>query len=829
MQRRKLLLSLASGAAASSWAGRVLLPDLPANTWTQICRDPQGARRSSSFRYVDDGAYFLLWGFMGYVMSDYGNPEKPWNGNTEYDIVIFDPRKGTWESQYPREKASEWRNHPPPMHMCSYYQGITIGSHRPQLKEREGILRPDLNVVFDQVTYDTRRSRMIYFTGGRTFAYDVKRRRWSDAAPGSAAPPVLGGSLCYDRFNDEVVLFGGGHVAEKGPQGTPVGWTGTWIYEARNSRWRPLESPVEPPARLCTRLVADTKNRVLVVFGGDSHSHYLADTWIYDTRTRRWRASEAAGGPPPRAGHFTVYDPGTGWVIIGGGYNREDLTDMWAYDAAVDRWMKLSGKAPTGFYITADLAPASGLIVLTTSTKREGDRMRCNEIYPVRTTYAFPVRREGLVDSSVKPEPWEKMLKRSLSEATVGTAPDPGRRRAQMDRIRNMPVNQWVHLDHPGRVAPLRTWGSCSFDTDKGRIVYWGGGHCGYGGADYDFYDVEENTWISSPLLGEYPERNWDKSGGVYPAGLMISGAPFMRHGRRCYAYDPESRKIVNMKYVYLSAGYEPEVLKDFWPRNPDFGAGENFKRSGYEKWVTWTFDPESEKWEILCPTLPGLDLLVTTPRGVMGVDYNWGAVNSPNRPDTVVFQGETVVDNSVYLLDVAQREWRKLTKTGPWPQNLYEMTALVYDSKRAQLILHGGGPQRDELWKFPLSGERWEKIEPQFAAAAEGKPPVCMREAVYAPGEDVVLTSGTPAGSREPPAIYAYHIGENRWHKLEIPAPPGKTASDLASQNRAWAYDPKHNLVLMVLGDRRGDDSWAQVFAMRYDHRSAQSGGQAN
>src|SRR5687768_9589184 len=123
------------------------------NSWVQLARDTQGARRNSAFRYVNDGRYFLLWGFMGYVTDQYGDPETPWLGNNEYDIVVFDPRKGRWENQYPHEKENEWRNTPPPMHHCASYQGITTGSYRPQLKEREGVLRPDLNIVFDQVAY----------------------------------------------------------------------------------------------------------------------------------------------------------------------------------------------------------------------------------------------------------------------------------------------------------------------------------------------------------------------------------------------------------------------------------------------------------------------------------------------------------------------------------------------------------------------------------------------------------------------------------------------------------------------------------------------------
>ena len=797
--------------------GRGPLPDIPANSWTRIRQDQQGARRHSSFRYVADGRYFLLWGYMEFDSSDYGNPDQPWPGNNEYDVVAFDLGTARWESQYPREKENEWRNHPPPMHLASNYQGITIGSRRPQLKEREGVLRPDLNIVFDQVTYDPRRARMIYFTGGRTFAYDVKARRWSDAAPAGGAPPVLGGSLAYDPVNDEIVLSGGGHVVEQGPGGTPAGFTGTWLYQCATSRWRRLNEDVSPPPRLCTRLVCDTKNLVMVVFGGDAYTHYLADTWLYDLKTRRWRASKASGGPPARAGHFTVYDPGTGWVIVGGGYNRQDLTDMWAYDAAADRWMKLKGEVPTGWHIAADIMPEESLILLTTSAKAAGDRKTCNEIYPVRTTYALRVNRDGAVDAGVKPQPQGPMPKRSKAEALAGTQPDARRRKAQLERIRNLPVNQWVLLENPGRAAPLRTWGSCAFDTDKNRIVYWGGGHCGYGGDDYDFYDIEEHTWTPSPVAAGYPERNWDKSGGVYPAGLMLSGAPFMRHGRKCYAYDPVSRRIVNMRYIHLTAGYEPDALKNYWPFQPDFGRGEDFKMSSYSKWVTWTYQPESEKWEILCPTVPGLDLLVTTPGGVVGVDYFWDGGNTRGE-----YQGKPINRNSVYRLDVAGRRWTEIARSGPYPENLYEQTALVYDSRRQQLILHGGGPDRDELWKFPLSGGRWERIAPGLAPDMGGKPPSCWREAVYLPEQDVVLTASLPSGGGAGPGIYAYHVGENRWQRVNIPPPPGKTPNDLVGWNRAWAYDPRHDLVLMVLGDRPGDQGRAQVFALRFDRLRA-------
>jgi hypothetical protein len=347
--------------------------------------------------------------------------------------------------------------------------------------------------------------------------------------------------------------------------------------------------------------------------------------------------------------------------------------------------------------------------------------------------------------------------------------------------------------------------------------VYWGGGHCGYGGNDYDFYDVEQNTWISSPVTAAYPERNWDKSGGVYPAGLMFDGSPFMRHGRKAYAWDPVSNLAVNMKYVFLTAGYEPELLADCPPLNPDFGTGENFNFSGYAKWATWTYDDRQQEWRLLCPALPGLDLLVSTPRGVLGVNYYWRAVNSTDRYDMVRYEDKSVVENAVYLLDVGQRKWKKLTREGPWPQNLYEMTSLVFDSKRDQLILHGAGVDRDELWRFPLSSGRWEKIEPHFSLGTGGNAPVCRREAVYVPEEDVLLTSGAANGFEDKPGLWAYHVGRNCWFKLDINPPEGKTMRDMVAQNRAWTYDPKHKIVLMVLGERDGDVGRAVVYGMRY------------
>ncbi|MCX6625959.1 MAG: hypothetical protein NTY38_33830, partial [Acidobacteria bacterium] len=294
--------------------------------------------------------------------------------------------------------------------------------------------------------------------------------------------------------------------------------------------------------------------------------------------------------------------------------------------------------------------------LLTTASKTEGDRSGCNEIYPVRTTYAFRIERQGLVDETVQPQPQPEMWKRTREESLTGTTPDPARASRQQEVLRRIPANQWVLLDAPGRAGAVRTWGSCTIDTDSSRLIYWGGGHCGYGGSDYDLYDLAQNTWTPTPVVAEYPERAWDR--GINANGVTFSGVPFIRHGRKVYAWDPVSKLIVNTKTIMLTAGYHPELLKDI--------AGEDTGQSSYRKWVTMTYNPANEKWDLLCSGVPGLDLTVTTPHGVMGVDHYW---------DTVGAKTKAHAPNSVYLLNVAGRQWQKLPNPGPWPENLYEMT----------------------------------------------------------------------------------------------------------------------------------------------------------
>jgi hypothetical protein len=279
---------------------------------------------------------------------------------------------------------------------------------------------------------------------------------------------------------------------------------------------------------------------------------------------------------------------------------------------------------------------------------------------------------------------------------------------------------------------------------------------------------------------------------------------------------------MINVRPIPLMTGYVPEKLRDF-PGEPRPHQGAKVvPPSSYNKYATFTFDPDSGRHDIVGPAFVGLDQLLTTKHGVMGVNVDW-----PDRDDDAGYNrrwspDQPPEDKALFAFDSAKKTWKRLGDAKQAsPQNLYEQTSLAYDSQRDQVLLHGGGGKRDELWSFDLKSNQWKNLQPKVAGPAGAAPPVCNRESVYIPGQDVMLTYGPGPDKRNIPALWVYRPGENAWYRVDVPLPPGIDAGLAAGQNRALVYDPKRDLVLMVLGTG-GDKGKTAVFAMRYRHDQA-------
>ena len=94
------------------------------------------------------------------------------------------------------------------------------------------------------------------------------------------------------------------------------------------------------------------------------------------------------------------------------------------------------------------------------------------------------------------------------------------------------------------------------------------------------------------------------------------------------------------------------------------------------------------------------------------------------------------VDNNAVYLLRGSK--WKRISGARQSPQYLYERTSLAFDTKRDQLILHGGGPRTPRA----LDIRRQDAQMGESPAVRRGDS--CMRETIYLPGPDVFLTYGS-------------------------------------------------------------------------------------
>jgi hypothetical protein len=321
---------------------------------------------------------------------------------------------------------------------------------------------------------------------------------------------------------------------------------------------------------------------------------------------------------------------------------------------------------------------------------------------------------------------------------------------------------------------------------------------------------VAAHTWLGE-AAPEYPERLWNK--GVRMAGLTFGGNPWSEHGRRIYAYDPVIGRMVMVRGIRLTTGYEPEWLRSYPAKTNVAPDALVTSPSSYVKYATFTYDSVERKWTLLGPAPAGLDTLLTTPLGAMGVNVNW-----PARLNDAGYQlpwspAQPPEDNALYLL--RQGRWERLGEPGPSPQNLYEQTSLAWDSRRERIILHGGGARRDQLWTFDLKTRRWTDMRPRVLAPAGAPPPACSREAVYIPGQDVFLTVSRDGAAA---TVWVYAPAENAWRQARL---AGAEAVPKVVENRALVYDPTHDLVLMVLGPH-GDGGTAELYALRYRHAEA-------
>src|SRR5262249_50780442 len=147
--------------------------------------------------------------------------------------------------------------------------------------------------------------------------------------------PRTSPAFAFDSLRGQSVLFGGN-------SGTVV-LGETWVWDG--STWKQKTPAVAPSARFRSAMAFDPSRGRAVLFGG-SDSILLtgtADTWEWDGAT--WTQRTPAHKPSARSGTVMWYDPSSNRVMLFGGSNNSiTYNDLWSRDGS--DWTQISVQNP---------------------------------------------------------------------------------------------------------------------------------------------------------------------------------------------------------------------------------------------------------------------------------------------------------------------------------------------------------------------------------------------------------------------------------------------------------------------------------------------------
>ena len=224
--------------------------------------------------------------------------------------------------------------------------------------------------------YDARHDVFLLFGGwhetanetyrrlGDTWAFSLSNATWWELHPAEAPANRSDAGIAFDASAGVLLLFGG--------------FDGTnylgdaWAFSFANDTWFPRPSLAMPQARADGRIVYDSNEGLLVLYGGNSYSdpqlnfNHLSDTWTYDYSRNLW-TEIAAGTPGARDYSVEGFDPATSTVLLVGGFgNRQILSDTWALARPAGTWQPVSTAVspPPRFAGVGGFDTRAGLLVL---------------------------------------------------------------------------------------------------------------------------------------------------------------------------------------------------------------------------------------------------------------------------------------------------------------------------------------------------------------------------------------------------------------------------------------------------------------------------------
>ena len=323
----------------------------------------------------------------------------------------------------------------------------------------------------------------------------------------------------------------------------------------------------EPCGRAVSQMATCGSSGRIVLFGGCTFDGFLADTWVYDCKSRSWEQRHPKIAPAARGGHVLAWLPKSGRVVLFGSQRITNGSygvphqkpaaprDLWTYDVEADEWKLLAAESRDAPVDGVGAVDEDDLLVVVSRDPRNRDGrvtwgMRVDPKAPDAGSAAAGVAPGTAALVFEGPADYDKVSK-----------PDPDGVGKFLEAV---PANRWTPMPESPRKSNPRGWGTRPYDSVRHQLITFGGGHGSQHYTDVAHYGMRTATWsigyaeeypfVNSPFSAMFRQTFWNR--------------PTIGHVWDCADFDPVSGKV-----VYVRGGvtrvYDPAAREWEYPPAP--------------------------------------------------------------------------------------------------------------------------------------------------------------------------------------------------------------------------------------------------------------------
>jgi len=572
----------------------------------------------------------------------------------------------------------------------------------------------------------------------------VETNQWTAMTP----PPRYDLGLAPIYNTNKALLFGGqGNKAV----GNVRDWNDTWCYDRDQNTWTEIISDPHPSDRNGHGMVGFDNDDKVLVFGGDTDSGFMNDTWIFDLSQGNWTQINTSTSPRPS--HFmslAMLAP-TGNIVLFGGWDwKQMMNETWIYNISDNGWTN----------VTPSLSPSG----------RHGASMA-----------SIPNDGRALLfggwdrDTNICNDTW----------------------------IYNYSDNSWTKKN-PAISPPRRFFSSMSGLQNDDKIVLFAGES-----RDPDYpddtwiYDVGDDAWTNVTGLENPAPRQGHRLATLSNSGEIIMFGGEWGHVAQhadLHVYNASQKKWINLDNI------PPGRVDCSIAAIPGTDAVLTFGRPGYtETFETWTYELNESKWVKKSPAtspsygLPRMMASLATDDKAILLDGNWSNIwvydysednwtkrTPPVHPSdgdcvATVFGNDRILlydgqNNKTCMYDYSDNNW---TDLAPWnaPTFPRDSITMAPTSDGTIFVLFGGkgwsNTIYNDTWIYNLKTNNWTQ---QITTTMPPDRYANSLATIY--NDDKVLMFGGDSANE----TWIYDVSDNSWSKKCDGIPPARHHSSLAA-----------------------------------------------